>query len=174
MDKDNPTQFGRAMAQLGIQMIPAYSPEARGRSERMFRTLQDRLVKELAMAGITHMAAANVFLSKDYLPTFNKRFMVEPTSSEDAFVPLLGADLDDILCIQDERIVNNNNCISYQGNALQIPKIQGRPHYVKARVVVHESIDASLSIFHGPRKLSSYDSTGKLKSEEKDLKEAAA
>ncbi len=113
------------MAQLGIQMIAAYSPEARGRSERMFRTLQDRLVKELAMAGITDMKAANEFLSKEYLPVFNQRFMVEPTSSGDGFVPLLGVELDDILCIKAERTVNNDNCVSYQAKSLQDPQNTG-------------------------------------------------
>lgn len=171
MDKDNPTQFGRAMEQLGIQMIPAYSPEARGRSERMFRTLQDRLVKELAMAEIDTMEAANEFLNNDYLPAFNTRFMVEPASSGDAFVPLLGIALDDILCVKAERIVNNDNCVSYRGKVLQIPKMQDRPHYVKARVQVHEYADGSLSVFHGPRKLAKYDSEATRNEEEMILKE---
>lgn len=174
VDKDNPTQFGRAMAQLGIQMIPAYSPEARGRSERMFRTLQDRLVKELAMARIDTMEVANEFLNKDYLPGFNKRFMVEPASSGDAFVPLLGVVLDDILCVKAERTVNNDNCVSYKGKVLQIPKMQDRPHYVKARVQVHEYADGSLSVFHGPRKLAKYDSDGHQKQGGNDQKRAAA
>jgi len=174
VDKHNPTQFGRAMAQLGIQMIPAYSPEARGRSERMFRTLQDRLVKELALAGIDTMEAANDFLNKDYLPVFNTRFMVEPASSGDAFVPLLGITLDDILCVKAERTVNNDNCVSYRGKVLQIPKMQDRPHYVKARVHVHEYADGSFSIFHGPRKLAKYDSDGNQKRGGNDLNRAAA
>ncbi|MEO1767025.1 hypothetical protein V6E02_07360, partial [Thiobacter sp. AK1] len=100
VDKHNLTQFGRAMRQLGIEMIPAYSPEARGRSERMFRTHQDRLPKELAAAGITDMAAANRYLREVYLPAFNAEFLQPAQEEGSAFVPWIGGDLDDILCEQ--------------------------------------------------------------------------
>ena len=175
VDKDNPTQFGRALAQLGIEMIAAYSPQARGRSERMFRTFQDRLPKELALAGITEMEQANKFLKQAYLPAFNKRFMVEPLSSVEAFVPLLGAELDDILCLKSERKVNNDNCVSYKARKLQIPKIEGRAHYVKAKVMVHEYGDGSVSVFHGPRQLAEYPAVKEKEALEIDfLKRTAA
>ena len=86
VDKNNPTQFGRAIKHLGIEMIAAYSPEARGRSERFFGTHQDRLVKELALYGITTMEAANRYIRDRYLPAFNAEFMVEPTEPGSAFV----------------------------------------------------------------------------------------
>ena len=87
MDKDNPTQVGRALEQLGIELIPAYSPEARGRSERMFGTLQGRLPQELRLAGITHMEAANRFLKNVFLPAHNARFAIVPDEGGTAFVP---------------------------------------------------------------------------------------
>jgi transposase len=160
VDKQRLTQFGRAMNQLGIQMIAAYSPEARGRSERFFRTFQDRLPKELALAGITDREDANRFLRRDYLKRFNRRFMVKPAQEGDAFVPLLGVDIDNILCRQVERAVGKDNCVSYQGRALQLPSDTVR-HYSKARVRVHEYPNGHLAVFHGPRRLAAYDPAGK-------------
>lgn len=160
VDKQRLTQFGRAMNQLGIQMIAAYSPEARGRSERFFRTFQDRLPKELALAGITDREDANRFLKRDYLKRFNRRFMVKPAEEGDAFVPLLGVDIDNILCRQVERAVGKDNCVSYQGRALQLPSDTVR-HYSKARVRVHEYPNGHLAVFHGPRCLAAYDPAGK-------------
>ena len=106
VDKDTPTQVGRALAQLGIELIPAYSPEARGRSERMFGTLQKRLPQELRLAGITDMAGANRFLKELFLPQHNARFATPAEDQGTAFVPFTGA-LDDILCIHEERTVSN-------------------------------------------------------------------
>jgi hypothetical protein len=162
VDKDRPTQFGRALGQLGITMIAAYSPQARGRSERLFRTLQDRLPKELEEAGITDMAAANRFLAQQFWPAFNRRFQVPASEAGSAFVPLLCTPLDDILCLKAERTVRRDNCVSYGGKVLQIPKIQGRCHYVKASVQVHEYRDGRLAIWHGPRQLAVYETTGEL------------
>jgi len=160
VDKTNPTQFGRAMKHLGIEMIAAYSPEARGRSERFFGTHQDRLVKELALYGITTMEAANRYLQDTYLPAFNAEFMVEPTEPGSAFVEWGGPDLDDILCEQHERTVGNDNCVSFEGIKLQIPPDKYRCHYIKTKIRVHRYNDGSLGIFHGPRKLAGYDSNG--------------
>ena len=149
VDKDNPTQVGRALHQLGIELIPAYSPEARGRSERMFGTLQTRLPQELRLAGITEMAEANRFLREVYLPQHNARFQVMPEAQGSAFVPFTGA-LDDILCIQEERTVSNDNTVRYRGLSLQILPDRHRRHYVKATVRVHEYPDGTLAVFHGP------------------------
>ena len=159
VDKDNPTQVGRALAQLGIELIPAYSPEARGRSERMFGTLQKRLPQELRLAGITDMAAANRFLQVDYLPRHNARFAIEPSGPGAAFVPFAGV-LEDILCVQEERVVGNDNTVRYNNRVLQIPEDRHRHHYVKARVRVHAYPDGSLALFHGPRCLAKYDASG--------------
>ncbi|MFA6220672.1 MAG: ISNCY family transposase [Desulfomonilaceae bacterium] len=163
VSKTNLTQFGRAMASLAIQMIPSYSPQARGRSERAFRTHQDRLPRELAANGITTMEQANQYLAEVYLPAFNAEFMRTASEKGTAFMQWVGSDLDDILCEQYERTVNPDNCVSFEGKKLQIPPDKYRCHYVKARVRVHKYIDGSLAVFHGPRKLADYDSKGKLK-----------
>jgi hypothetical protein len=161
VDQANPTQFGRAMRQLGIEMIPAYSPEARGRSERAFGTLQARLPKELADAGIIDVAKANHFLKRRFLPAYNREFTVAAAETGSAFVPWIGADLRDILCLQEERVVRPDNCVAYDSKLLQIPADRHRCHYVKAKVRVHEYPDRSLAIFHGPRRLAQYDASGK-------------
>ena len=157
--KDNPTQGGRALRQLGIELIPAYSPEARGRSERMFATLQKRLPQELRLAGITTMDAANRFLRETFLPDHNRRFAITPEEPGSAFVPFAGA-LDDILCVHGERTVAGDNTVRYKGLALQIPEDRHRHHYVKAKVRVHEYPDGHLAVFHGPRRLACYTAQG--------------
>ena len=113
IDRGSPTQVGRALAQLGVEHIGAYSPQARGRSERMFGTLQDRLAKELRLAGVIDIEAANAFIRETYLPAHNARFAVEPAGEGSAFTPVPGVDLDEILCVQEERQVGNDNCVSY-------------------------------------------------------------
>jgi transposase len=118
VSKTQLTQFGRAMKHLGVQMIAAYSPEARGRSERAFQTHQDRLVKELALHGITNMDAANRYLAQTYLPAFNAEFMQPAPEEGSAFVPWTEGNLDDILCQQDERTVSADNCVSFEGMTL--------------------------------------------------------
>jgi len=172
VDKENPTQFGRAMNQLGIEMIPAYSPEARGRSERMFGTHQDRLTKELALYEITDMEAANRYLEEVYLPTFNQEFSQPPLEEGSAFVPLIGANLNEILCEQHDRQVGHDNCVSFEGKKLQIPADKHRCHYVKANVRVHRYENDSMAVFHGPRRLADYDGDGKPVRDEKAMASA--
>jgi hypothetical protein len=162
VDKLNLTQFGRAMKQLGISMIPAYSPEARGRSERMFRTHQDRLPKELLKQGIQTREAANRYLKKRYLPGFNAEFTRLARETGTAFVPYIGTELTDILCEQYERTVGNDNCVHFDNQILQIPADQYRFNYVKTTVRVHRYRDGTLAVFHGPRKLATYDQQGKI------------
>ncbi|MGQ0751882.1 MAG: ISNCY family transposase [Betaproteobacteria bacterium] len=162
VDPSHRTQFHRAMDQLGIELIAAYSPQARGRSERLFKTLQDRLPKELALAGITTMAAANRFLARTYLPAHNRRFRIAPADSGSAFVPFIGQGLADILCLHHTRSVANDNTVRYNGLILQIPPDTHRCHYVKATVHMHEYPDRTLAIFHGPRQLARYDAKGRL------------
>jgi transposase len=118
VDKTRPTQVHRALQQLGITLIPAYSPEARGRSERVFRTLQDRLPKELALVGITAMAAANRYLAEQFLPAYNRRFAVAAAEPGTAFVPWIGTNLAEILGLQEARVVANDNTVRYQGRHL--------------------------------------------------------
>jgi hypothetical protein len=146
------TQVGRALAQLGIEHIAAYSPQARGRSERAFRTLQDRLPRELRLAGITHdVAAANRFIREVYLPAHNARFAITPAETGSAFVPVAEAQWRDILCVQEERVVAPDNTVAWNGRRLQIPEHPARAHFVRAKVRVHEYPDGELAIFHGPR-----------------------
>lgn len=165
VDKENPTQFGRAMKQLGIEMIAAYSPEARGRSERAFGTHQGRLPQELALAGITDMQAANHYLAELYLPAFNAEFAVPAMEAGSAFVPWIGGSLEDILCEQHERTVGNDNCVRFEGLILQIPADRHRCHYVKAKVRVHRYANGDLAVFHGPRKLADYGHEGKTRTQ---------
>ena len=151
------------MKQIGIEMIAAYSPQARGRSERAFGTHQGRLPKELALYGITTMDAANRYLAEVYRPAFNAEFMQPAVERGSAFIPWSGANLDDILCKHYQRIVTADNCVSFEGKTLQIPANRYRCHYVRVRVRVHKYTDGSMAVFHGPRKLADYDAQGKLK-----------
>ena len=121
VDKDNPTQVGRALQRLGIELIAAYSPEARGRSERMFGTLQKRLPQELRLAGITEIDEANRFLKEVYLPQHNARFALPAEVEGSAFVSFAGA-LDDILCVHEERTVSNDNTVRYKRGAPAAPR----------------------------------------------------
>jgi transposase len=150
VDKGTPTQVGRALAQLGIEHIAAYSPEARGRSERAFRTLQDRLPKELRLAGITDdIEAANRYLREVYIPEHNARFAIAPAEAGSAFVPVEEAQWRDILCVQVERTVAPDNTVAYGGRRLQIPRHPARAHFVRAKVRVHDYGNGAMAIFHG-------------------------
>ena len=171
VDKDNPTQFGRALRHLGIEMIAAYSPEARGRSERAFGTHQGRLPNELALAGIIDRETANRYLREIYMPAFNTEFACPAPEQGTAFVPWIGSNLDDILCEQYERTVSADNCVRFEGQILQIPADRHRCHYVKVRVRVHRYADGNLAVFHGPRRLADYDREGKTFTQ--NLKQAA-
>jgi hypothetical protein len=162
VDKGRPTQVGRALAQLGIEHIPAYSPQARGRSERLFGTLQDRLAKELALAGLTDIDAANRHIRDVFLPAHNARFATRPALPDSAFVAVEAARLADILCVQEERTVARDNTVGFGRLRLQLPESRLRPHYVKARVRVHHYPDGSLAVFHGPRRLARYAADGAL------------
>ena len=162
VDRKRLTQVGRALTHLGVEHIAAYSPEARGRSERLFQTLQDRLVKELALAGIGTVEAANRFIGETYVPAHNARFMVKAEQDGSAFVAIPGVELEEILCIQEERHVDRDNTVVYRKLKLQIPPSPLRPHFVKARVKVRQYHDGSHAIFHGPRCLARYDSAGQL------------
>jgi len=162
VDKERPTQVGRALERLGIEHIPAYSPEARGRSERMFGTLQDRLPKEMKLAGVRDVEAANRWIREVYLPAHNARFAKPPALAESAFVTVRDpAGLADILCVEEERVVARDNTVAYEGLRLQLPESRTRPHYVKARVKVRRYPDGMLAVFHGPRLLARYDEAGR-------------
>lgn len=156
------TQVGRALTQLGIEHIAAYSPQARGRSERAFRTLQDRLPKELALAGITSVEAANRWLAETYIPQHNAAFAVEPEQEGSAFVADRAEMWREILCIQEERTVGNDNTIKWQRLSLQLPPSRLRPHFVRAKVRVHQYPDGTITVFLGPHRLADYSPDGRI------------
>ncbi|RWJ58460.1 MAG: ISNCY family transposase [Mesorhizobium sp.] len=160
VDKKRLTQVGRALQRLGIEHIPAYSPEARGRSERMFSTLQQRLPRELALAGIAGVDAANRFIADVYLPAHNARFARPPEIADSAFVAADPDQLAEILCIEEERIVGNDNTIVFGRLRLQLPPSPIRHHFVKATVKVRRYPDGAIAVFHGPRRIARYHPDG--------------
>ena len=152
VNDETSTQVHRALTHLGIQLIAAYSPEARGRSERTFGTIQGRLPQELALEGITDMATANRYLKEIFIPDFNKRFTVSAQEEGSAFVPWFNTpDIDDILCIQNTRTVNKDNTIKYNKKILQLEKSAAGGCYAKSKVTVREYSDGNLALFYGPR-----------------------
>jgi hypothetical protein len=161
VDKTKLTQVGRALSQLGITHIPSYSPQARGRMERVFGTLQKRLPQELRLAKIKTMAAANRFLRERFVPDYNARFAVPAAEPGSAFVPYVGRPIEDVLCVQEDRVVGADNCVSFNRCSLQIPPQRHRHHYVRATVRVHQYPDGRLAIFDGPRCLARFDPKGR-------------
>ncbi|MFI5091745.1 MAG: ISNCY family transposase, partial [Terriglobales bacterium] len=162
VSKSQLTQVGRALKQLGIEHIAAYSPQARGRSERAFRTLQDRLPKELALAGINSVSAANRWLAESYIPAYNAAFAVAAEQDGTAFLRDRSAAWTEILCLQEERTVGNDNTVKWNRLCLQLPPSRLRPHFVKATVCVHEYPNGTIAVFLGPHRLADYDAAGTI------------
>jgi transposase len=156
------TQVGRALSQLGIEHIPAYSPQARGRSERVFRTLQDRLPKEFKLAGITSVEAADRWLRETFIAEHNARFAIGAEQEGSAFVADAAGAWREILCIQEDRTVGHDNTVKWEGLSLQLPPSRLRPHFVKATVRVHAYPDGCLAVFWGPHRLGDYNPKGIL------------
>jgi transposase len=160
VDRHRLTQVGRALEQLGIEAIPAYSPQARGRSERNFQTWQGRLPQELRVRGIKNVEEANRFLRDSYLGEFNRQFTVAAAESGTAFVPVPPLDLDRIFSLQHERVVNRDNTISWANRYLQIEKTAWRGTLAGCRVMVYEHLDATLTLGYGPHTLGRYTAEG--------------
>ena len=160
VDYHRRTQVGRALHELGVQMIPAYSPEARGRSERNFSTWQGRLPQELRLRHLRTLEAANRFLREDYIAEFNRRFQVAPRQRGNAFVPCRSRDLERIFSLQFERSVNRDNTVSFQNLSLQIERVRWRATLAGCQVVVHQHLNGTLSLTHGPHCLGRYDGGG--------------
>jgi transposase len=150
------TQVGRALARLGIEHIPAYSPQARGRSERLNRTFQDRLVNELRVAKITTMAAANVDLRQRFIPDYNATFRCAPTDPASAFVALGAVDLDQILCHQETRVVARDNTVTFDRRTFQLARQPGRRSCAGLEVTVRRHLNGEYSIWQGTRRLGGY------------------
>ena len=161
VDKQRLTQVGRALHRLGIEHIPAYSPQARGRSERLNRTFQGRLVNELRVAQITTLEAANAYLTDVFLPHYNATFARPPRDAASAFVPLGGADLDLILCHEEERVVAPDNTVTLGRQVLQIAPQPGRRTCAGLRVIVRRHLDGGYTVSRGPHRLARYDALGR-------------
>ena len=155
-------QVSRALKALGIRQILAYSPQARGRSERTFQTIQGRLPQELRAAGIPTYTAANSYLAQTFLPDFNRRFTVTPVQDGTAFVPMIGIDLELLFSVQHERTVYNDSTVSFESLRLQLPLDDQRAHYVRCPVLVHEFPEGTLGISYQGRLLARYARAGHL------------
>jgi transposase len=160
VDYHRRTQVGRAMHELGIQMIPAYSPQARGRSERSFRTWQGRLPQELRLGGISTLEAANAFLKSHYIAEFNGHFQVPASQRGTAFVSSPGKDLDRIFSLQFQRTVNPDNTISFEKLCLQIERVSWKGTLAGCHVLIHQHLDGNLSITYGPHRVGRYTAQG--------------
>lgn len=169
VDRTRVTQVGRALAQLGIEHIPSYSPEARGRMERFFGTWQGRLPQELQRAGIKTVEEANRYIREKFIVWHNRKLAVSAAEEGSAFVPYAGVDLDAMLCVQEERVVGNDNTVSWGRKKLQIAPQNWRGSLAKSRVKVCEHVDGTMSVRYGPRVVGWYDADGKaLKQEQRE------
>ena len=160
VDRQRRTQVGRALRDLHIEMIPAYSPQARGRSERNFGTWQGRLPQELRLRGITTAEHANRFLRERYIAELNRKFRVAAAQPESAFVPASGKDLERIFAVQQERVVNQDNTVRVANRTLQIEKSKWRGTLAKCRVLVCEHLDGNWSVYYGPHRVGRYAPDG--------------
>ena len=161
-DEEQHGQVARALEALGIRHIRARSPEARGRSERTFGTIQGRLPHELRLHGITDYAAANQYLDTLFIGAFNRRFTVRPAQTGSAFTRLPATDLGLLLSVQHRRVVRNDSTVTFNGRILQLPPTRDRRHYARCPVLVHEFPDQSLGLSYAGRLLARYDATGLL------------
>jgi hypothetical protein len=160
VDREQKTQIGRALEQLGLELIAAYSPQARGRCERLFGTWQGRLVAEFRARQITTLEAAHRFLTSQWLGIHNRKFKVAPLQSGTAFVPYRGTELDKIFSIQQERVVGNDNTVRFENLTLQIEAQPFRYSLARCRILVCRHLDATLSVYYGQHRLGRYDATG--------------
>lgn len=156
VDPSRPTQVGRALQELGVKMIAAYSPQARGRSERNFSTWQGRLPQELRVRGLKNLAQANEFLRNEYIAEFNDRFTVSAAQKGSAFVRARRKDLDWIFSVQHERTVNNDNTLTLENRVFQLDKTRWRNTLAGQTVTVHEHLDGRMSIRYGPNVIAQY------------------
>ena len=160
VDTRQVTEVGRAMKELGIRMIPAYSPQARGRSERSFGTWQGRLPQELRLKNIRTPEEANTFLNNHYIGEFNSKFTVAAAETGTAFAPIHHQDLDRVFAIQQERVVGNDNTIQFANQVWQIPSTRFRATLAGCRVMVYEHLDQTFSVGYGPHTVARFGVLG--------------
>jgi transposase len=156
-DRSKKTQVQRVLDDLGIELICAFSPQARGRSERLWRTLQGRLPLELEKAGITTYEAANAYFETRFRGPFNRRFGVKPAESETAFVPIARADLDQIFTLRFNRVVGSDNTVRLHNRVLQLPKVGEAATLARRAVAVRVALDGTVTVLLGTRRLASFD-----------------
>lgn len=173
VDKNRPTQVGRAMKELGIQMIPAYSPQARGRSERSFGTWQGRLPQELRLAGITSVEEANRFLRERYVEEFNGKFTVKAAERGTAFRRCSRSDLNWIFTVQTERVVARDNTVTIKERSWQIEKTRFRHTLAGCTVTIHEHLDGRISIRYGPHVVAEFEASGERRGKVESQKRAS-
>jgi transposase InsO family protein len=162
VDPQKPTQIAPALDQLGIELILAYSPQARGRCERLFGTWQGRLPQEFRLRQIRTVEAANEFLRQDWIVMHDARFSVKAEQTGTAFLPYPGHDLDKIFSLHHERTIDNDNTVRWEGRCLQIPQQTFRFSMARCRVLVCEHLDQTMSVHYGPHLLGRYDAAGQL------------
>jgi hypothetical protein len=173
VDKVHLTQVGRALRQLNVEHIPSYSPQARGRMERVWDTLQRRLPPLLRMNGIATVEAANRWLAEVYRQDHNARFAVAAAEEGSAFIPFVG-DLDNILCVALERVAGLDNTVRHDGRVLQIPQSRHRRHFAKATIRVLEYWDGAIALFHGPREIARFHHDGTLNQDDQNPHQSVA
>jgi len=160
VDPERVTQVGRALGELGIRLIPAYSPQARGRSERNFGTWQGRLPQELRLRGLRTVEAANRFLREEYRAELNEKFRVPAAQAGSAFLPLGKRNLDLVFSLQQERVVSRDNTVRVGNGVLQIEKTPWRGTLAGCRVIVHEHLDGTWSVGYGPHVVGRFNREG--------------
>jgi hypothetical protein len=161
VDKHRLTQVGRALKELGVQMIPAYSPQARGRSERNFGTWQGRLPQELRLAGISQLEEANRFLRERYIAEFNRKFTVPAAQKGTAFRRCGRTDLDLVFSVQTERVVAQDNTVAVRDRIWQLEKSKFRNTLAGCTVTIHQHLSGQVSIRYGPHLVGHFDAAGR-------------
>lgn len=162
VDYERPTQVGRAMKELGVQMIPAYSPQARGRSERNFSTWQGRLPQELRLRGIRTLDGANEFLREHYIAEFNQRFTVPPAQRGSAFLSCRHRNLEMIFTQRFERTIDQDNTVRFHNLIMQIERAEWRPTLAGCKVIIHQHLDSTLTLMVAGHRVGHYSAEGKL------------
>ena len=162
VDYEHPTQVGRAMKELGVQMIPSYSPQARGRSERNFSTWQGRLPQELRLRGIRTLEGANQFLNDHYIAEFNRRFTVPPAQRGTAFLPCRHRSLELTFTQRFERTVDQDNTVRFHNLIMQIEPAEWRPTLAGCKAIIHQHLDQTLTLTIAGHRIGHYSAQGKL------------
>jgi transposase len=162
VDYERPTQVGRAMKELGVQMIPSYSPQARGRSERNFSTWQGRLPQELRLRRIRTLEEANAFLREHYIAEFNRRFTVPAAQRGTAFLSCRHRNLELIFTQRYERTVDQDNTVRFHNLVMQIEPAEWRPTLAGCKLIIHQHLDQTLTLTIAGHRVGHYSAEGKL------------